>query len=137
MGVVIDTSALIALERAGAGFDVGSLDLSDEPAVIPAIVYAELRVGVHLAEDAARAALRQGKIETLISRIPIVEFDRSLADRWAELFATLMRSGTQIPANDLQVAATALHLDFTVLLGPKGDAHFAKVPGLRLARIGV
>ncbi len=137
MGVVIDTSALIALERAGADFDPVSLDLGNEAAVIPAIVYAELQVGVHVAQDSVRAALRRRKIEALVSRIPIVEFDRTLADRWAELFAALMKAGTLIPANDLQVAATGLHLDYTVLLGPKGDAHYSNVPGLSVARLAV
>jgi len=42
-----------------------------------------------------------------------------------------------IPGNDLQVAATAAHLDFAVLLGPEGESHFAKVPGLRLVRLAV
>jgi predicted nucleic acid-binding protein len=48
-----------------------------------------------------------------------------------------MKAGTMIPANDLQVAATSIHLNFTVLLGPKGNTHFEKVPGLRVARLRV
>ncbi|MEX2538656.1 MAG: PIN domain-containing protein [Actinomycetota bacterium] len=135
MGVVVDTSALIALERSGADLDARALALADEPAVIPAVVYGELQVGVRLADTKARAARRRDRIEALVSRLPVVEFDRSIADRWAELFADLTLQGTLIPANDLQVAATALHLDFTVLLSPRGENHFEKVPGLRVARL--
>lgn len=135
MGVVVDTSALVALER--SGFDEGRLDRAGEPAVIPAIVYAEMQVGVRLAGDAARAARRRARIEALVSRVPIVEFDRSIAERWADLFADLTLAGTMIPANDLQVAATGLHLDFAVLLGPKGEGHFTRVPSLRIVRLGV
>lgn len=103
--------------------------------MIPAIVYAELVAGVLLATRPEQAARRRARIEALASRIPIVEFDRSIGDRWAEVFAKLTLAGTMIPANDIQVASTALSLDFTVLLGPKGDAHYAKVPDLRIARL--
>lgn len=135
MGVVIDTSALIALERSDADLDAWSLEVADEPAVIPAIVYAELQVGARLATSSDRAAQRQARIDALVSRLPIVEFDRAIADRWAEFFADLTLAGAMIPANDLQVAATALHLDFAVLLGPKGETHFTRVSGLRLSRL--
>jgi predicted nucleic acid-binding protein len=137
LGVVIDTSALVALERAGESFDATSVALGDEPAVIPAIVYAELQVSVRLAGERSRAARRRARIEALTSRVPIVEFDQTIAERWADLFAALTRAGTMIPGNDIQVAATAAHLDFAVLVGARGERHFAKVPGLRLARLAV
>ena len=59
------------------------------------------------------------------------------AERWAELFATLSRRGRLIPANDLAVAATALHLGFGVLVGPQDEAHFRSVPGLRVERLAL
>lgn len=106
-------------------------EAANEPAVLPAIVYAELMVGVHLADTRARADNRRRRIEALAAWCPVVEFDRVIATRWAELFAMLNRQGGTIPANDLAVAATALHLDFGVLLGPKDEAHFRRVEGLR------
>jgi predicted nucleic acid-binding protein len=36
-----------------------------------------------------------------------------------------------IPANDLAVAATAMHLDFAVLIGPQDEEQFRRVEGLR------
>jgi len=41
-------------------------------------------------------------------------------------------SGQLIPANDLVVAATAQFLEFGVLVGPRDEAHFRAVPGLRV-----
>ena len=61
----------------------------------------------------------------------MVEFGREIAELWAQLFATLSRAGKMIPANDLAVAATALHLDFGVLIGPRDESHFRAVPKLR------
>ena len=132
MGLVIDTSALVALERSSASWEAAVRSLSDEPAAIPAFVYAELLAGVLLADQPARAASRRAKLDALASVIPIIEFGRNLASHWADLFATLTRLGTPIPANDLAVAATALHLDFGVLVGPRDEQHFRAVPGLRV-----
>jgi predicted nucleic acid-binding protein len=41
-----------------------------------------------------------------------------------------------IPANDLAVAATALHLEYGVLVGPEDEAHFRRVDGLRVVVTG-
>ena len=131
MGLVLDTSALICIERSGADVAQALGEDAATLAVIPAIVYAELLVGVRLADSAPRAAGRRARIEAIVARCPVVEFDRLIAERWADLFADLSRRGTLIPANDLAVAATALHLDFAVLIGPAGEEHFRRVEGLR------
>jgi predicted nucleic acid-binding protein len=62
----------------------------------------------------------------------IVYADLLAGERWPELFAVLSRAGRQIAANDLAVAATALHLGFGVLAGPSDEGHFRHVPGLRV-----
>ena len=46
-----------------------------------------------------------------------------------------IREGHLIPANDLAVAATALHLGFGVVVGQQDEAHFRSVPGLRVERL--
>ena len=66
----------------------------------------------------------------------MVDFDSSIAERWAELFAELSRKGQLIPANDLAVAATARHLDYDVLIGPDGEGHFERVPRLSCRVVG-
>ncbi len=131
MGLVLDTSALIAVERSVGDLEQALGDAGSAAAVVPAIVYAELLVGVRLADSAARAAGRRARIDAIVTRCPVVEFDRAIAERWADLFAELSRRGSLIPANDLAVAATALHLDFGVLTGPEDEQHFRRVDGLR------
>ncbi len=135
MGLVIDTSALVATERAGESWDRALAAMGDEAAAVPAIVYAELLVGVELANDPARAASRRARIEALVSRVPLVEFGAGAAGHWARLFAGLSRAGRLIPANDLVVAATALFLEFGVLVGPRDEGHFRAVPGLRVEAV--
>jgi predicted nucleic acid-binding protein len=129
MGLVIDTSALVAIERAAKPW---RKRLPDEPAALPAIVFAELLVGAELADSRQRAADRRAKIGALVSAVPVVEFGATTAERWAELCARLSRRGRLIPSNDLAVAATALDLGFGVLVGPTSEAHFRAVAGLRV-----
>lgn len=137
MGLVIDTSALIAVERSGKSLDEALGEFASSRAVVPAIVYAELQVGVRLADTDSRAAGRRAKIEAIVSRCPIVEFDRAIAERWADLFAELSRKGQMIPANDLAVAATALHLDYGVLVGPEDEEHYRRIDTLRCQVLNV
>jgi len=136
VGLLIDTSALVSVERRGVGLEEALAGLGDEPAALAAIVYAELLSGVRLAESAARAAERRAKVDALVARVPVVEFGPGAAEHWAEIFATLQRAGKLIPANDLAVAATARELGFGVLVGPGDEAHFRRVPDLRVERLG-
>jgi predicted nucleic acid-binding protein len=66
-----------------------------------------------------------------------VDFGRAFAETWSELYAALSRHGGLIPANDLQVAATAVRLDFDVLVGGDDEQHFRRVPGLGVRVLGV
>lgn len=132
MGLLIDTSALVAIERADVAWERALAAWGDEAVAVPAIVYAELLLGVELADEVARAARRKARIEALVSRVPVVEFGAGAAAHWARLFAALSQAGRLIPANDLAVAATAVFLDFGVLVGPRDQAHFRAVPGLRV-----
>ena len=131
MGLVLDTSALIALERTDTDWS-GLERLGDEAVALPAVVYAELLVGVQLADTPGRAAERRARVEALAQAAGIVDFTAGIARHWAELFATLSRTGQLIPANDLAVAATARALDFGVLVGAQDEQHFRRVPGLRI-----
>lgn len=136
MGVVVDTSALVAAERGrstqaeGAQLTWSDLlgHLANESAVLPAVVYAELLAGVYLARSDRQAALRRARIDALTARVPIIEFNAAIARHWARVLTELRRSGEAI-------AATALHLDFAVLVGPSGERHFRRVAGLEVAQL--
>ncbi len=132
MGLVIDTSALVALERAGDEWAVLAAALDDEPLALPAVVYAEVLVGAMLADTHERARGRRARLDAMADCVPLVDFDRQVAAVWADLFARLSRAGTMIPANDMAVAATALHLDYGVCVGSSDERHFRSVPGLRV-----
>ena len=133
---MIDTSVLVTLDRGELGWEDVAQGIGDEPLGVPAIVLAELLAGVHLADSPGRAAVRRGRIEEFIRRVPVVGFGAGAAEQWALLYAGLLREGRLIPANDLAVAATASELGFGVLVGLGDEEHFRRVPGLRVEGAG-
>jgi predicted nucleic acid-binding protein len=135
MGLVIDTSALVELERTGSEWIAKLGDLSDEAVALPSIVYGELLTGVELAGNAKRAAGRRAKIDALVAAVGVVPFSQDIAADWANLFASLSKRGAMIPSNDLIVASTARHLGFGVLVGGADERHFRQVPKLVVRRL--
>jgi len=138
MGLVIDTSALVDVERAWPSTDqegewsrrLGAL--AAEPVVVPLIVLAEMWAGAALGDTPARVAARRARIEALVAHVPLAQFDAETAEVWGKMFAELTRLGRLIPSNDLTVAATAKRLDYGVLVGKADERHFRNVPGLRV-----
>jgi predicted nucleic acid-binding protein len=131
MGLMIDTSALIAWERAiHAGHEITLGD--DEELLLPAVVWAEALAGVRMADSATRAARRLARLEALRRLTGIEPFTAETAEHHADIFAELTQNGNMIPQNDIAVAATARCLNCGVLVGPKDEAHFRRISGLEV-----
>jgi tRNA(fMet)-specific endonuclease VapC len=134
VGLVVDTSAVVAFDRSESGFDRMLDQFGAETVALPAIVLAELLVGVRRARDPRLAQQKRSAIDQLRARVLLVDFGHEIAELWAELIVELGRRGQLIPSNDVQVAATALHLGFGVLVGERGEAHLGRIDGLRIER---
>lgn len=138
MGLVIDTSALIDVERSAPPdapervWDRLLQAVGAEPVALPLIVVAELWAAAALADSPRRAEARRRQIEAMVVSLPLGEFDAATAEAWGQLFAELSKQGSLIPADDLAVAATARRLGYGVLVGAADERHFRKVPGLRV-----
>ena len=129
MGIVLDTSALIELEKAVDRERPPSFP-SEETPVIPAIVWAEALIGARMADTPARAARRRAHLEALRGQAEVEPFGPEAAEHYADIYAELSRLGALIPQNDIAVAATGRLLGFGVLVGPRDEEHFRRVPGL-------
>lgn len=128
----MDTSALVALERAaGSDFSAAELD-PGEPMHLPAIVWAEALIGVRMAKKRAIATRRMAFLDALRGVTGIVPFTDEIAGHYADIYAACSRAGTPIPQNDLAVAATARYLEARVLVGALDEAHFRRVKGLKV-----
>lgn len=128
MGVLIDTSVLVAAERRGRT----DLDLPgpEEPAGISVITLLEYWKGVERASSAARRQQRVAFFESLRARMTVIDLDREIALAAARLWADLERRGEMIPAFDLLIAATALERGWSLATADRRD--FARVEGLKL-----
>ena len=135
MGLILDTSAIVAWERATNSGGAIHLDPSEELAM-PAVVWAEALAGVRLASTAQRAAHRLARLEAIRSVTGIEPFTPTIAEHYADVFAELHQKGQLIPQNDLAVAATARSLGFGVLVGPNDEEHFRRIDGLSVRLFG-
>ena len=127
MGILIDSSVLIASER-------GRLDLSgllhehgDEDVAISAITASELLHGVHRAGAGYRAA-REAYVERLLLSFPVIPFELVTARTHARLAAELATSGVALAPHDLLIAATALSIGYR--LATRDQRGFALIPEL-------
>ena len=135
MGLTIDTSAVVAWERAVAEGLPIALDETEELAM-PAIVWAEALTGVRLANSARRAVQRLARLEALRRTAGIEPFSTEVAEHYADIFVELSARGSLIPQNDIVVAATARCLGFGVLVGPNDESHFKQVADLEVRVFG-
>jgi predicted nucleic acid-binding protein len=134
MALVLDTSALIELEKALHHDRLPETPL-DEFVVIPCIVWAEALIGVRLADSPVRAARRRAHLESIRQQTSIEPFTPEIAEHYADIYAELAESGTLIPQNDMAVAATCRALGFGVLVGPRDENHFRRVESLAVTVI--
>ncbi len=72
MGVVLDTSTFVALEKQGSALD---FDVYKDQAevFISAVTVSELLVGVHYADTDARRAKRSAFVETVLANVEVLE----------------------------------------------------------------
>jgi tRNA(fMet)-specific endonuclease VapC len=130
VGVVLDTSVLVASERRAVHLEPLLESLGEEPVSIAAITASELLHGCHRAADAGVRARRAAFVDAVLDAIPVAAFGLAEARRHAELWAELSRKGRLIEPHDLLIAATALALGYALVTTNRRE--FARVPGLRL-----
>ena len=132
MGIVMDTSALVDLDRSEMTLDKALPNRLDEPLAIPMVVWSELLVGVRMAATPAKAARRRARLENLRLHVPLIPFDATVSEHYADIFAECLRTGKMIPQNDMAVAATARQLGYAVLVGKSDESHFRSIRGLQV-----
>lgn len=129
-GVLIDTSVLIAIER--GALDLGAVAADPrEPLALSAITAHELLRGVARLPAGVRRARSERWLETLLSAVPVIEYDLDVARVHAALWAEMSASGRSLGEHDQMIAATAISLGYELATR---DAAFDAVPDLTLRR---
>ena len=132
MGILIDSSVLIAWERDRLDLHAQLVEYAEEDFAISAITASELLHGVHRATNSARRRRREAFVEGLLARLPILSFDAVAARIHARLSAELAANGTAVGPHDLIIAATALTKDYIVTT--RDERSFPRIPGLSYQR---
>ncbi|MDB4947887.1 MAG: vapC [Gemmatimonadetes bacterium] len=128
MGVLIDTSVLIAFERGRLDVSRYITDAGDEEFFISAITASELLHGVHRAREPAVRSRRAAFIEGILERFPVLPIDLRAARVHAQLWADLASSGRLIGPHDLWLAAQAVCEGIGI--ATENVREFRRVPGL-------
>jgi len=125
--LLFDTTFLIDAERSATNLDDAVGD--DDEVAIAAITAAELRVGVLLSSGKRRAA-RLAFLGDVMAVIPVLDYDRAVAEVHAELLVHVRHQGKPRGAHDLIIAATARAASRTVVSADA--AAFAVLPGVQV-----
>ena len=120
--ILLDTSACIAFLKGHPGVKQ-AIQKADEINLNP-MVLGELTAGFMKGRREARnREILQEFMES--PRVRIRAIDEETSDRYAAIFNYLRGKGTQIPTNDLWIAATAMQFGLRVVTT---DPHFLQVP---------
>jgi len=133
MGIIFDTSAIIAIERGHESLDALIAGRAEEPFGISVVTAAELLHGVERAATDERKLRRQAFVEKVIESFPVFPFDLMVGRIYARIWAAIARNGWTVGAHDLIIAATAISLDYTVATVNIRD--FEKIPGVKMEKL--
>lgn len=121
MGLILDSSLLIAEEREQFHLASWLRSRPPEPVAVSAITFSELWFGVEVETDTARARRRRRWLEKTFRRLEIVPLDAATARVHARLWAKLVEAGQMIGPHDLIVAALAMHRRWAVATFNAGE----------------
>ena len=131
MGIVLDSSILVAFER--RRFDLERLLADHSPPAVAAVTAAELLIGVENANTPERRVRREMFVQNVLSLCPIIPFDLPQAKLYAFHVADLSKRGVVIGDRDLQIAVTAISLDFE--MATLNVREFNRVAGLKIVDV--
>lgn len=121
--LILDTNILIAYERG----TINRTALDDDELAVAALTIAEYRVGIELADTAARAADRSRALAAITSAVEVLDYTDTTAAHHARLIAHARRTGTPRGAHDLIIAAHAAQTG-RAILSRDAKARFADLP---------
>lgn len=137
MGLILDSSVLVASERQGCSayqmlVEIGR-SRKDIQIGLSVVSITELAHGVVRADTRQRKEKRLRFIQELVSAIPVYPVTGAIAFRAGLIDGETQARGVRLPLSDLLIGVTALELDFGV--GTSNLRHFRLVPGLSVTQL--
>jgi predicted nucleic acid-binding protein len=137
MGLILDSSVLVASERQGKNarqtFSAIAAEIGEEEIGISVIILIELAHGAARADSLERKAKRERFIQEVVTAVPVHPVTVPIAIRAGLLDGENQARGTRVPLPDLLIAVTALELGYSV--GTANLRHFNQVAGLSVVQL--
>lgn len=137
MGIVLDSTVLIAAERTGQNPRAVIKDLlanlGDTEATLSVITVVELAHGIERANSTARQIARERFLNELLNEISVEQITVPIAVRAGRIDGSLRSKGLTTALGDLLIGATALELGYAVVT--HNARHFQAIPSLELKQL--
>lgn len=134
MGLILDSSVLIAVERKGSNARQALHEIANraagEEVAISVVTVVELAHGAARADSPERRAMRRQFVQELTSALPVHPVTVSLALRAGQIDGESAARGVQIALSDLLIGVTALELGYRV--ATSNIRHFGMIPGVEV-----
>lgn len=134
MGVLLDSTVVIAAERAGKSprqviEELANL-LGDADAALSVVTVIELAHGIERADSAQRRERRQRFLDELLSEMAVEPVTVPIAFRAGRIDGLLHAQGQRVALGDLLIGATALELGYAV--ATHNARHFDRIADLEV-----
>jgi predicted nucleic acid-binding protein len=137
MGLILDSSVLIAAERRGDTVEKMIAQVvsaaGDQDAALSSVGLTELVHGIYRAQTPAMRLRRRSFIDGLLRDLTVYPYTKATALLAGKIDGEQQAQGVTIPFGDLLVGATALELGFPVLTA--NLRHFRLIPGLKIIQL--
>jgi tRNA(fMet)-specific endonuclease VapC len=132
MGIVLDTSVLIAGERRGEGVQAIIQRVltthGEQDAALSVVTLVELTHGIYRARSDADRERRRVFTHELRQDMAVVPVTAEIAELAGRIEGEQAMQGVSIAFEDLLIGATALHMNYAVVT--LNVRHFQLIPGL-------
>lgn len=134
MGLILDSTVLIAAERGGKNARRALIEIAfraaGEDVAVSVVTLVELAHGIARANTPERKAMRQQFLNEIVEALPVHPVTVPVALRAGRIDGENAARGLRLALSDLLIGVTALELGYRVATA--NVSHFQMVPGLEI-----
>jgi tRNA(fMet)-specific endonuclease VapC len=137
MGLILDSSVVIAAERRGDTveklIEQAVAVAGDQDAALSSVGLTELVHGIYRAQTPEMRLRRESFIEEMLRDVTVYPYTKETAMLAGRIDGEQQAKGVTVPFGDLLIGATALSLGFSVLT--VNLRHFRLIPDLQILQL--
>jgi predicted nucleic acid-binding protein len=137
MGLILDSSVVIAAERRGDNVTQMLKQIvaatGDQRTVLSSVGLTELVHGIYRAQTAQARSRRDSFIRELLNDVEVYPYTKETALLAGKIDGEQQSRGVIIPFGDLLIGTTALEVGYSVLTA--NVRHFRLIPGLTVVQL--